>query len=139
LKSPRLAAAALALLAASCVASGVVASDERGPALEDGSVDWRRGTSADVPGLYVSTEIAGPIAASLRKVVYLFDDGGGYAGAALIDDPSRFEVIRGTWAMEDGPVHLDGGAPATLEVAGDGSLRLSGDGGRVTLRRERAR
>lgn len=132
-----LAVCAIALPTGACIAPSVVAKEDRGATLDAADCAWRPGTESDLPGTYVSTELSGPLAASLRKIVYLFEPEGTYTGAGLIDDaPPRFEVIDGRWSMEDDGLHLDGGAPATVEVAEDGSLRLSGAEGRVVLRRE---
>ena len=131
--------AGMLALATSCIAPSVVAHEDRALPLEGEDVVWLPATSADVPGTYVSTEITGPLAASLRKVVYLFESEGTYTGAGLIDDdPPHFEVIGGSWQMDADGLHLDGSTAATVEVTEDGSLRLSGEEGRVILRRERA-
>lgn len=118
-------------------ASSVVAREERGVRIAVEALEWRTTTAADVPGTYVSTELRGPLAASLRKLVYLFLPDGTYTGAALLDDGApHFEVVTGTWAVEAGLLRLDGGPPGTLEAAEDGSLRLAGDEGVVLLRKE---
>jgi hypothetical protein len=131
---------ALTLLPSACIAPSVVAREDRAVDLGAAEVDWRSATEADLPGTFVSTELSGPLATVLRKVVYLFEAEGTYTGAGLIDDvPPRFEVISGRWRIDGDGLRLDGGAPATLEVAEDGSLRLSGEEGRVVLRREASR
>ena len=128
-----------ALLAcASCIAPSVLEADQRALELSDPNVAWRPASVDDLPGTYISTEVSGQLAASLRKLVYLFQAEGTYTGAALIDgDPPRFQTISGTWTMTEGSLSLDGGPPAHVEVAPDGSLRLSGEEGSVVLRRER--
>jgi hypothetical protein len=132
--------AALLLACAGCIAPSVLAPEERALELSVAEVEWRAASADDVPGTYISTELNGPLAASLRKLVYLFQPAGTYTGAALIDDaPPRFESISGTWVLLEGRLCLDGGPPARIEVAPDGSLRLSGDEGSVVLRRERDR
>ena len=131
---------ALTLLQSACIAPSVVAREDRAVDLGAAELEWRLGTEADLPGTYVSTELSGPLAAALRKVVYLFEANGTYTGAGLIDDiPPHFEVTSGNWRIDGDGLRLDDGAPATLEVAEDGSLRLSGDEGRVVLRRESRR
>ena len=129
-----------ALLCASCAGSGTLAQDQRAAALEGHAIVWRPATAADVPGVYVSRELTGPLAAYLRKLVYLLEADGSYAGAALVDAaPPRFEVLAGAWSFVEGCLVLDGGPPAALETCDDGSLRLSGAEGVVVLERERAR
>lgn len=131
-------ALALALLPLLGCASSVVAPGERGVRLADEELVWRPAAAEDVPGTYVSTELTGPLAASLEKLVYLFLSDGTYTGAALLrDEPPHFEVISGTWLVSDGSLRLDDGPPGRVEAAEDGSLRLGGDEGIVVLRRER--
>ena len=128
-----------ALLAcASCISPSVLQPDQRALELSGADVAWRPASVDDVPGTYISTELSGQLAASLRKLVYLFQAGGTYTGAALIDgDPPRFQTISGTWTMAEGSLCLDGGPPARIEIAPDGSIKLSGEEGSVVLRRER--
>ena len=131
---------ALILLASSCIAPSVVDPALRGQRLVTADLEWAPATRADLPGTYVSTELSGPLAAVLRKVVYLFESGGTYTGAGLVDgDPPHFEVMTGLWTLDAGQLVLDSGPPATIEVAQEGSLRLSGDEGSVVLRREQVR
>ena len=139
--SPRLALLALGLVpCVACITPSVVGEEDRAVVLDAADTAWVAATPADLPGTYVSVELTGPLAAALRMVVYLFQADGTYTGAGLVDGaPSRFQVIDGTWAMEADTLLLDGGAPATVEVAEDGSLRLTGDEGRVVLRREKDR
>ena len=129
---------ALVLLASSCIAPSVMEPAQRGQHLVATDLEWSVAAQADLPGTYVSTELSGPLAAVLRKVVYLFESGGTYTGAGLVDDdPPHFEVMTGRWTLDAGSLVLDGGPPASIEVAQDGSLRLSGEEGSVVLRRER--
>lgn len=131
---------ALALLGASCAGNGILAREERGAALEPAPLAWRPATREEVPGLYGSSELTGVLAGYLRKLVYLFEEDGTYAGAALIDvAPPRFEVLAGSWSFEGESLVLDGGPPAGLEVSPEGALRLTGAEGVVVLERERAR
>lgn len=127
--------ALLALLTA-CFPSSVVAPDERFVAIDSDLVAWHPAELADVPGLYFSTEIAGPMAGTLWRVYYLFDAGGAYTGAALFaGSPPHFEVLSGSWTFEAGRLRLDDAEPAALEV-GPGMLRLRGEGGSVVLARD---
>lgn len=131
---------ALWLFAAACIAPSVVAPEDRAIAVDSAGLEWHVATADDVPGTYVSTELTGPLAASLRMVVYLFEADGAYTGAALFDDaPPHFEVLHGRWRVDADGLRLDEGIPAALETAAGGWLRLSGDEGRVVLRRERDR
>lgn len=133
-------AALLALALASCAGGGTLAPERRAATLEEVPLAWRCAAAADLPGIYVSSELSGPLAGWLRKLVYLFEPDGSYAGAALVDDvPPRFEVLAGRWQLVEGRLVLDGGPPAVLEVADSGALRMSGDEGVVVLGRERAR
>lgn len=133
-------ACALSPCLGACIASSVVDPNQRAAQLELQTVEWIPASSADVPGTYVSVEVTGALAAVLRMVVYRFEAGGDYSGAALVDDsPPHFEVITGRWRLDSGTLLLDDAPPAALEVAADGSLRMSGEGGRVLLRREAAR
>lgn len=130
----------VALLGTSCAGSGTLAQEQRAAALGGETTAWRPAAAEDIPGVYVSRELCGPLAGYLRKLVYLFESDGSYAGAALVDAaPPRFEVLAGTWSLVEGRLILDGGPPAALEASPDGALRLSGDEGIVVLERERAR
>jgi hypothetical protein len=127
--------AALALGA--CIAPSVVDPADRAVDLNSAELVWQAAMPSDVPGTYVSTELSGPLAAALRMLVYLFEADGHYTGAALFDDaPPHFEVLTGMWELTAAGLVLDGGPPGRIEVAPDGSLRLSSDEGRVVLRRE---
>ena len=133
-------AAAAALAAASCAGSGTLAEESRAAVEEERPVAWHAASAQDVPGVYVSSELSGALAGHLRKLVYLFEADGTYAGAALVDvSPPRFEVLAGTWACAEGRLVLDAGPPAAVEVDDGGALRLSGTEGIVVLERERTR
>lgn len=135
-----LAGAALLCAASACIAPSVVAPEQRSIDLDAADVAWAPATADDLAGTFVSTELTGDLAVALRKLVYCFGADGAYTGAALLDDaPPHFEVLSGTWSLDAGGLRLDGGPAAVLEVAPDGSLRLSGAEGRVVLRRELAR
>lgn len=127
----------LALSLGACIAPSVVDPADRAVDLSLASLVWQPATLDNVPGTYVSTELTGPLAAALRKLVYLFEADGNYTGAALFDDaPPHFEVLTGMWVLTAQGLVLDGGPPGRIEVAPDGSLRLSSDEGSVVLRRE---
>ncbi len=128
----------LAVGLAGCIPSSVIAPEHRSFLIEE--LEWQPAQAADIDGVFISTELRGPLATALRKLVYDFEPGGAYTGAALFDDaPPHFEVLTGSWAIEDGALVLDGGSPARIEVAYDGSLRLAGEEGSVVLRKEEAR
>jgi hypothetical protein len=121
----------------SCIASSVVESQDRARELNLPDQEWLPGSAENLDGVFVSTQITGALAASVRKVVYLFQQSGNYTGAALVESsPPRFEVIAGEWQMQNGQLLLDGAEPAQLQVAEDGSLRITGETGQVVLRRE---
>lgn len=127
-------------LSAGCIASSVVEPEQRAPNLADPNLEWGAAQPARFAGTYLSSELTGPLASSLRLLVYRFDAGGSYTGAALLDgDPPHFEVLTGTWRLDTEQLWLDDAPPASIEMAPDGSLRLSGAEGRVVLRRERDR
>jgi len=129
---------ALAVLTPACISPSVIAPEERAVELATVGLEWRAGAPADLPGVFVSAELTGPLAATLRLLVYRFGADGSYTGAALLDDaPPRFEVLSGTYRVEGRSLVLDDGPPAALEVAPEGSLRLTGDEGRVVLKRQR--
>jgi len=123
--------------ASGCIAPSVLDRENRAIEVTSAEIVWAPATAADLPGFYVSAELSGALAASVRGLVYRFFEDGSFTGAALLDgDPPHFEVLTGTWELADG-LRLDGAPPALLEVAPGGSLRLSGDEGVVVLRRER--
>lgn len=126
-------------LSSSCIAPSVVDPEQR--AIDLGSdVEWSAASAADLDGTFISTELSGDLSYALRKLVYHFEPNGAYTGAALLDGaPPHFEVLSGSWRLDEQGLRLDEGPPATLEVAEDGSLRMSGDLGRVVLRREARR
>jgi len=128
----------LGLASSACIAPSVVATSDRAVRLSSPDLKWRPASGDDLSGVFVSTELTGPLAAALRKLVYLFGSEGTYSASALLDgDPPHFEILTGRWVLGDEGLRLDGAAPATVEVAPDGSLRMSGAEGSVVLRRER--
>jgi hypothetical protein len=136
----RVVSISLLSLTASCIAPSVLDEHDRSVTLDSFERDWRPAEASDVPGTYVSTELSGQLAFSVKKLVYLFQPAGTYAGAALVDGaPPHFELVQGTWEVEEGKLSLDGGTAAGIQVAGDGALLLAGAEGRVLLRREQER
>ncbi len=129
---------ALALLPlGSCIASSVVAPQDRGREVGREDQVWSQASAQSLSGVYVSTRLSGSLANSVRKIIYLFQEDGHYTGAALVEtSPPHFEVITGEWRMQGSQISLDGADPAQLEVAADRSLRITGESGQVVLRRE---
>ena len=99
--------------------------------------EWQPVAAHDIPGLYVTMAIEGAAAGSLRMACYLFESGGSFTAALLVDtaEGPRFVATAGTWQFADGQLRLDDAEPADVRGAGD-MLRLEGAEGRVVLRRE---
>lgn len=127
-----------ALLLPSCIASNVVATEDRAVVEKDALADvvWSRATAPDFRGLVETIDIRGDAALSLQKVYYWFQSDGRYSGAALVeqDDGVAFQTLSGTWSVENDGLHLDGGEALVAEVAPD-LLRIAVPGGTLTLRR----
>jgi hypothetical protein len=125
------------LLLPGCIPSNVVAVEDRAVVTAADVAEWRPATRAEAVGLFASSSITGPVAASLRAIYYLFEDDGSFTAAALVHEGERpeFRVLSGAWEFRDGNLVLDGAEPARLESAKD-LLRLSGADGTVVLRRE---
>jgi len=121
----------------SCVPSNVVAVEDRAVVAAVETIEWGPAAETDIPGLYASMSIAGPAAASLLKIYYLFSADGALTAAALLDTPTNpeFQVLTGSWRFVEGKLELDGAEPADVQAA-EGFLRLSGAEGVVVLRRE---
>lgn len=149
--SRAIASFALVLALTSCIASNVVAPEQRmvGTAI-DGLADgdpangtalaWRQAPGFQLDGLYETIDITGEAATSLRKVWYLFDADGTYTAAALIEgDEYAFQTLSGTWENDRDSVNgliLDDGEPVSLEQA-DEHLRITAPNGMIVLRRRR--
>lgn len=136
-------AAAAVLACAGCLASSVVAPEDRAAFLGPADLPWAPlDPAADrIDGLYASVAIEGEASLAVLKLFYHFAGDGAFTGAALLaTDPPRFEVLSGRWSLElDELWGLRLGAdapPARVEVAPD-HLRLTGDEGTVVLRNER--
>ncbi|MBL8749975.1 MAG: hypothetical protein JNK78_12500 [Planctomycetes bacterium] len=129
-----LAAAALPL--ASCIASNVVAEQDRMVVRPVASLEFRPVTALALDGLWESVELTGDVAVSLRRIWYVFSAGGSYTAAALaeVDGAPSFQTLSGTWAMSPEGLSLDGAAPVPVEEA-DGHVRISASTGRVVLRK----
>jgi hypothetical protein len=127
----------LLLSLTACYASNVVAVEQRIVRTEPVAWTWTPVTNAElVAGFYESTRIEGEAAASLRKAYYLFEAGGAYTGAALVDmgDSHAFQTLDGTWQLTAAGLVLDGAPPVALESAEE-HLRIAGDGGVLVLQR----
>lgn len=120
-----------------CYASNVVATSDRMVATEDAKLDWRAAVAADLQGLFVSTEITGNAALSLRSVSYWFANDGRYSGAALVDgdDGIAFQTLSGRYALTADGLALDGAAPIPCEVARN-HVRIRTGSGDLILRRQ---
>ncbi|MCB9889015.1 MAG: hypothetical protein H6836_05515 [Planctomycetes bacterium] len=134
-------AAALGVLGAvcslsGCIASNVVADQDRRVVDPVGTLRFAPATQRQIPGLFESVEIRGAAAASLWKVYYLFEDTGRYAAAALVatEQGMKFQVLDGTWRLEPEGLVLDDTEPSPVDVAPD-HLRLRSARGVVVLRR----
>ena len=126
------------LCAASCIASNVVAPEERMVNEPLAQQVFVPAPTLQLDGLYESCDIQGDAAVSLRKIYYRFAVDGTYTAAALSEVAGKFsfQTIDGTWRNEAAGLVLDGGDPVTLERSGD-YLRLVAAGGLVVLvRRE---
>lgn len=123
-----------------CYASSVVAVTDRSIATDQAALPWRPATRADLDGLFGSIEIRGDAAVALRNVWYLFDQGGRYTGAALVDtdDGPAFQTLTGTWDLLPPGLVLDGADPVACSAA-PGHLRIEAHGGTLVLRAEGAR
>ena len=129
-------AIAMTCLLCSCIASNVVASQDREVALDPQRLVWRPAEAAAVPGLFESVQIAGAAAGSLWKVYYLFEVSGRYTAAALLagKEGLSFKTVDGRWTLQDSNLILDAGEPAPLLTATD-HLRLGETTDFLILRR----
>lgn len=121
----------------SCYASNVVAHSDRAVAIEVRELVWQPATAADLAGLFVSTQITGEAAFSMRRIWYWFEPDGHFSGAALVaeDETAAFRTLQGSWRLEPDGLVLDGAPAVRVEVA-EGHLRFGTDQGVVVLRRE---
>lgn len=131
-----LVAGLLAVVPAGCIASSVVAPEQRMVVADPAQLAWTPATIAAFDGLYESVDIRGDAAVSLRRIWYVFLGGGAYTGAALadVDGQLAFQTLNGTWSLTPTGLVLDGQEAVPCEVA-DGHLRLTAPGGVVVLAR----
>jgi hypothetical protein len=135
--APRLALLLATIAPAGCIASNVVAPQQRLIAADPAQLPFAPATPGAVGGFYASVDLRGEAAGSLRKVFYLFAPDGTYTGAALAESDGRasFQTLDGTWSLDAAGLVLDGAAPVACEVAGE-HLRLTAPTGVLVLRRE---
>lgn len=131
-----LAIALLASLPLGCIASNVVAPEQRMVAGEDSQLAFVPAAAAAIPGFYESVDIRGDAAVSLRRIWYVFLADGAYTGAALaeVDGKLAFQTLTGTWSLPPEGLVLDGQPAVPCEMA-PGHLRISAPNGAVVLRR----
>ena len=118
-----------------CIASNVVASEDRLVATPVAELQFAPAPDLPLQGLYESVEIRGDAALSLRKVYYLFDARGTYTAAALTetDGVLGFQTLNGTWQSTVAGLALDGRPPVLLEQAPQ-HLRITAESGVLVLR-----
>ena len=129
----------LLLVLGSCMASNVVAPEERQVARSFERVNWEPATAAQLEGFFVARSIEGSLAESLAHINYLFEKDGRFTAAALLrgEDGLDYQVLSGTYHFEGQNIVLgEGGIPALLESGAGGFLRIKGSEGSVVLQRE---
>ena len=129
--------ACIAALFGGCIASNVVATEDRMVAPPVASLAWAPAPGLQLDGFYESVEITGDAAIALRRIYYLFRADGTYTAAALGETGTRaeFQTLSGTWVSDARGLSLDGAEPVLLEGA-EGHLRITAPNGAVVLRRE---
>ncbi|MCB9878594.1 MAG: hypothetical protein H6835_13435 [Planctomycetes bacterium] len=125
---------AVALTAAACIASNVVAPQQRLVVDDLAALEWAPAPELPLLGLYESVDIRGEAAATLRKVYYRFAADGTYTAAALteVDGRCSFQTLDGTWRADVDGLSLDGAPPVPLERA-PGHVRLRAPNGELVL------
>ena len=120
-----------------CIASNVVATEDRMVAQPVASLAFAPAPGLQLDGFYGSVEITGDAAIALRRIYYLFRADGTYTAAALGEAGERaeFQTLSGAWASDARGLSLDGAEPVLLEQA-EGHLRITAPNGAVVLRRE---
>lgn len=128
--------ALVALSPAGCIASNVVAPDQRLVAADPTKLAWVPADAAAVDGLFESIDVTGDAAITVRRIWYVFSAGGRYSGAALadIDGALAFQTLSGSWSLVPAGLVLDDQPAVTCEMA-PGHLRLAAPNGTVVLRR----
>jgi hypothetical protein len=121
--------ATMLLLAAtlcSCIASNVVAPDQRLVVSDPQQLQFEPATAASLDGYFESVDLRGDAAVALRKIFYVFLPGGTYTGAALAeaDGAWSFQTLNGTWSLTPAGLVLDGDPPVRCEAA-PGHLRIT--------------
>lgn len=136
LRSSALLACGLLMPLAGCIPSNVLAPDQRIATVAMEDRVFTPATNLQLEGFYESVEITGDAAVSLRKVYYLFQQGGAYTAAALIQDQgaSSFQTLTGTWSLDASGLRLDDSDPVPLETS-DEFVRMRSPGGTLVLRR----
>lgn len=135
------AALTLSVLAfASCIASNVLAHEQRLVAPSVADLQFVAAPGLQLEGLYDSVSITGDAALALRKVYYVWNPDGTYTAAALVemDGKGAFQTLGGTWRSTAAGLELDGKEPVQLEQA-PGHLRITAPNGSLVLRREELR
>jgi hypothetical protein len=129
-------AAAMCLPGGGCIASNVVAPEQRLVSRNPAALPFAVPAAAQLDGLYESIEISGDAAVSLRKVYYCFGRDGVYTAAALTEAEGvqSFQTLNGSWAFGARGLSLDQAEPVLLEAAND-HLRLTAASGVLVLRR----
>lgn len=119
-----------------CIASNVVAPDQRLVISDPQQLQFEPANAANVDGYFESVDVRGEAAVALRKVFYVFLPGGTYTGAALGDVAGAlsFQTLNGTWSLTPAGLVLDGDPPVRCEAA-PGHLRITAGNGIVVLRR----
>jgi len=118
-----------------CIASNVIALEDRAVTTSTPDLEWQPAITDDIPGLYESTDIQGEASGGFWKIYYLFEEGGRYAAAALVpgDRGLEFQSVNGTWQLRDDGLVLDGGDPISVTRA-RGFLQMESSGGLLVLR-----
>ena len=92
-------ASLLLLCSAGCIASNVVAPDERMVVEPLAERVFEPAPTRQLEGLFESCDIQGDAAVSLRKIYYLFSLDGTYTAAALAEVAGKFsfQTLDGIW------------------------------------------
>lgn len=136
MQAARLALGPVVLTLCGCYASNVVAPEERDVASPAATFEWQPAEATDVVGFWISSHITGDAAASLLRVLYLFENDGRYTAAALVAGESgpSFQTLDGSWSCAAGQLVLDG-APARPSSVSNEHLRIEAESGTLVLRR----